>query len=869
MDFKNQSSQTDQDSGMTNVAINNNPSNTTEFRKESANISISNGTHFKSAFASKKEHVESSETKTTSSKKIGFLDSIITISLAALFFGIPLFFTGLTLQGISLEKQIYFYFWILLALVSWVSKGVLTGEMKIRKTPLDIPIILLWLTFGISLFFSVDRWHSFWGYFGDPSRGFMSITALVISYYLITSHFNKKRFLLMTSFLIAADFVLALWAMLNLLGMNLVPEKFVQYVPLSPIGSLTGLGIFLGAMLPIILVFVLDIFAKRDEEKKISGMKKNVAAACLLGVLLLNVFVLLTLYSFIAWLGVLVGISFFLIYILAQIVRPAENWTWLPMATFVLILAILIVGSNSIARIKLPVEVSPSYQLSLDVAKESLKDKLLVGSGPATYGYDFSLHKPQNFNLNPYYNLRFFQGAGIFFEAVSTVGLAGTIALILLVLTFISIGVYLLSINKQKNKLYSLGLFSAALVLIINAFAGKMEGSLIILGVLLVALTVAMLLFESESEENYLSLSLKASPKYALALAFVFMVVSAGVVFLFIFVGKIYAADFRAGQAMRAQKITADGSVTRLSKAISLNNKESRYYILLGQELMSLANEEALKSEQDRNLGLIQNYLNDSISTVNRARNLSPKDVAAVEALGQIYENSGLYVADSFNLAKDNYKKALELEPHNPAYWVKIGQIELAQAGAKKTPEEAKELLGQAKNSFQKAVDEKNDLAVAHYQLALAQEVLGDMDGAIKSIEQSAIIEQNNLNYIYNTARIHQSRGNEEDYKISETIYKNILSKNDKEINTLFSLGTLYEKTRRNSDATAQYQKVLELLPKENDEVRTKIQKMISNIAAGIENNAENLASDELPVPTPEVVAPAETDNNTGTTTLP
>lgn len=833
-----------------------------------APVSISRGMHFKSAFVD--SNPGQVEDKKEVKKVTTFFDSIITVSLAALFLGIPLFFTGLTLQGISFEKQIYFYFWLLLALVAWVSKGVISGEMKIRKTPLDIPIVLFWLAAGTSLIFSVDKWHSFWGFFGDPSRGFMSITAMIIFYYIITSHFNKKRFVLMTGLLLTADFLIALWALLGIMGVNILPANLSQFVPLSPLGSLTGLGIFLGAMLPIIVIFILNFFSEHEAgEKKIGKAKKVAALVFLFATLLISLFVLLALYSFVSWLGVLIGISFFLIYILAQIVRPAENWTWLPMVIFVAILSILIIGQNSIARVQLPVEVSPASQLSWQIAKDSLKNNLLVGSGLATYGYDFSMFKPQTFNLNPYYNLRFFQGTGLFFEALSTIGLIGSITLILLALTFVSIGVYLLSINKQKNKLYSLGLFSATLIVVINSFIGKAEGAVLIFGVMLIALTVAMLLFESESEENFLSLSLKASPKYALALAFVFMLVSAGVVFLFIFVGKIYLADMRAASAMRAQKITADGSVKKLAGAITWNSRESRYYVLLGQELMSLANEETLKGEKDRNLGLIQNYLNDSISAVNIARNLSPKDIAAVEALAQIYENSGLYVADSFAIAKDNYKKALELEPHNPSYYIKIGQIEMAEASAKKTPEEAKALVGQAKDSFQKAIDEKKDLAVAYYQLSLTQEALGDLDSAVKSIEQAAILEQANLNYAYNTARMHQARGTEDDNKIAEAIYKNILVNNDKEINTLFSLGLLYEKTQRSSEAAIKYKKVLELLPADNKDVRAKIEKMLSNIAAGIENKAENLNTEAPveapivppvvePVSSPETVAPVQ-----------
>jgi hypothetical protein len=77
---------------------------------------------------------------------------VITVSLVALFFGLPLFFTGLTFQGIAFEKQIYFYVWLLIGVVAWVSKGVTTGEMRIRRTPLDIPIALFWLFYVVGFF---------------------------------------------------------------------------------------------------------------------------------------------------------------------------------------------------------------------------------------------------------------------------------------------------------------------------------------------------------------------------------------------------------------------------------------------------------------------------------------------------------------------------------------------------------------------------------------------------------------------------------------------------------------------------------------------------------------------------------------------
>ncbi|MFZ2881763.1 MAG: hypothetical protein WA019_01695, partial [Candidatus Moraniibacteriota bacterium] len=120
-------------------------------------------------------------------------DKIIGFSMLMLFFGFPLYFTNLTLQGIIFEKQMFFYFWLLLGLVFWIAKSVVNGEMNVRKTPLDIPILGFWLAYIIATIFSVDRWHSFWGAFLDPSKGFVGISACIIAYYFIFSNFNLKR----------------------------------------------------------------------------------------------------------------------------------------------------------------------------------------------------------------------------------------------------------------------------------------------------------------------------------------------------------------------------------------------------------------------------------------------------------------------------------------------------------------------------------------------------------------------------------------------------------------------------------------------------------------------------------------------------
>lgn len=804
------------------------------------------------------------------SKTAGAFEGIISVALVALFFGLPLFFTGMTFQGIAFEKQIYFYFWLLIGTVAWASKAVIVGEMRIRRTPLDIPILLFWLFYVLTAFFSVDRWHSFWGFFGDPSRGVISVTALVLAYYLLLSHFTPRRFAWMFWSFLCSGFLVAVWSFLVVMKLRFLPAAWEKFAPLSLIGTISTLGIFLAILVPLFLT-ALFILWRDDAFGKVS---RGILTGFVLIGLAIALFLLLALYPFISWIVVLAGLSFFIIYVLAQIVHPPERWVWVPMVVFVLVLAFLMIGQNNLVRAQLPVEVTPNTNLSWQIAKDTLKEHFLVGVGPANYGYAFSMFRSQEYNLNALYTLRFYQGTGLFFEMLSTVGAVGTVLLLVLWLSFISIGLYLLTHEKQRNKLRSLGLWSAAVMFFAASFVAPVNGSLLVIGVLLSALALGVVLWESGSEERYLKLSLKAAPKFALALAFIFMVVSAGVAFLFVFMGKVFVADVYAGQAVR---LSASGpnrdSANLLLRAINTYPQEGRYYTRLGQEYMSLANLEAGKGEQDRSTDAVAFYVREAIAAGEQGRRLMPNDVLAAESLGLLYENAGLYASDALPKAAELYGRSLELEPHNPLYLLKLGQIKKLEGDAKPEGAERDGLYGEARDLFQQSIAEKKDLAVAHYNLAVVLSRLTETDAAIASAEEALRIERNNLNYQYNLGVLYQLRDGEGDRTRAEAAFKNILGTNEKLIDVRLSLGLLYEREGKGDAAVAEYEKILDIIPDDGadnvKQTREQIQKFIDNVRSGRGNLSRQNepvvpveatpAAAETQVPLPQVpVAPNE-----------
>ena len=815
--------------------------NTKDEKEKNFNPGVSFG--FSRGFSgeAKKENESDLEENKNKGKIVKILDLVINVSIFAIFFGLPLFFTGTSFQGLSFEKQIYFYFWILLALVAWGSKSGYVGEMKLKRTPLDIPIVAFWLFYLIATIFSIDRWHSFSGFFGDPSRGFISITAIIVMYYLVISNFSEKLVGWITRAIVYSGLIAIFWQLMKFFNFKFfLPEAVWNSLPISTIGSLQSSGIFACFMVIILMMKVLKI----QTNETLSSKKKIIYSVLHIAGIAMTLLAVLVLYNYLPifksfpLLGLVIGSAFFLIFVLAKIVRPKEAWTLFPMVVFILILAFLMIGTVNLSRINLPYNVSVPYGTSLEIMKGSLKDNFFLGYGPGSYGFAFSKFLPANFDNM---NLRFFQGEGLILESISNIGAIGTVLLIIIILTFLGTNIFLLYREKEKNKIYSLGMMSATLVLLSNAVIAQTEASIFLLLAMMGTLTIGTLFLESDVKEKSVSFSLKTSPKFALTLAFISLLIFASVAFLFVFFGKIFIADVLLGKALKAEKVSEEGSISKIGRAISLNSKEGRYFTRLGQEYMVLTNEEMLKGEKERDLQKIQFYLNLATEAGKRGRDLMPKDITAQENLAQIYENSGMYLLEGLEIAEKEYKRALELEPNNPNFYIRLGQIKTKIASTKEKIDEKKKLVEESVDLFKKALEVRINSDVAYYNLALSQEALGQLDEAVNNMTKAVSIQRNNVNYVFNLARLFQARGKGDDNKVAENLFKQILGVNDKEINTHFNLGLLYEKTDRKNEAIKEYERVRELLPAGSEETKSQLEKMIANIKKGVENTPENL----------------------------
>lgn len=794
-------------------------------------------------------------TPVRSEKTVSILDKIVTVCIFMLFFGLPLFFLNMTYQGISFEKQYYFYFWVFIGVIAWATRGILGGKIEIRRTSLDIPLGIFWVVYLLATIFSVDKYHSFFGFFGNPVNGLMSITALILAYYLIVSYVSKKRIMMLWWAVVTSGSIIVVWSFLT--TMRFVPQEILQYISPSLTGSFTSLAAFLSMMLPM---FIISLSLLDTKEGK--SVKAKILTIVLFILTILNTIALSVLFGYVRWYVVLAAVALILVFSISGYIKVAQKTSAISIVVFLLLVGFLIYGQPLFTRTAIQPEASLKFGLSLEVAKNAIKSKPILGSGPGTYGYDFSLHRPKDLNMSGQYDIRFYSDRGVLLESISTTGILGVIALFIIFLTYISTVVHAFGRSEdEQSKVISLGLFLTSLMAMIYGMFWAVDGMIVLYGVLLAAMSIGLLRESlAEGADNKLVLSMSSTPQNALSFAFLAILVAVGVIFGFVTLGKMFVADMHAGSALKARvQNNFEQSSEKFMQAVNLNGQEGRYFTIISQYALDLANMELANGGENVNNEKVASYVNSATGAATAGRDLMPNDVLANETAGFIYENSGGYVNGALTQAMASYERARELEPQNPYLDIAVGKLKLMEAQTKgeDVTEEKTALINEAKTLFETAKEkttfdygdqEMSVFAPAYYYIAITEEALGNTDAAIEAMTTALQVAQydgslsgqqllsRQINYGFNLARLLQVRGTDEDNKNAEELLLQIIGVNDQEVNSHLNLGLLYERTGRRDEAVAEYKKILAMLPEEDEKARENIQGLIDTVEQGGSN---------------------------------
>ncbi len=125
-------------------------------------------------------------------KIVNICNKIIEYSFYLLFFLVPLALTGDTSELFEFNKLWVTFIITIIIGAAWFTKMVAKREIKIQRTPLDIPILLFLASEIISSFISLDPHTSFWGYYSRFNGGLFSIISFIFLYYAFATNMLKK-----------------------------------------------------------------------------------------------------------------------------------------------------------------------------------------------------------------------------------------------------------------------------------------------------------------------------------------------------------------------------------------------------------------------------------------------------------------------------------------------------------------------------------------------------------------------------------------------------------------------------------------------------------------------------------------------------
>ncbi len=756
------------------------------------------------------------------------LDKAIIYTIKGLVFILPLFFLPWTIDFFDFNKQ--YLLWIVVPIMAllWFIKILITGEIRLKRTPLDLPILILLAATGLSTLFSLDKFSSVFGFYGLSSNAFLGLVSLVLLYFVLVNFIplGYRTIFSIIKILLYSYAIVVITALLSIFGFL---DWLLNYLKVTSYtfnligGSQEYLAIFITAI--SILFFGLlvlgndNIFKKRQ---KILG-----------SIILVFSFLYLVIINFdIAWGGLLVGVLVISFYYFKSRAKENTSKEKIGLAVFILVLVIFfplpfakvsLVDLNFdqiLINKELPKTPWLDYGYGLAIASQAIFDKPVLGYGPGTYNYVFSLFRPQNLNQSSLWQTRFSQAPSYILEMIISTGILGILSYFLVIGLFFYLA-YIFSKPRttkvqgkrfliKKEDSLRVSLLAAIVSLVFSQFFYQINTSLLFLfWFFLAVLTIIWRELSVSNTKDRLNLlwpeiktDIKTLPCFFKIIIISLLLLFSGWLFLLNYEVKYWLADFIFS--------SSKGKEENIVKAIKLNPYHYHYQIALAKYYLNNAKDASLESLEKRNNEIMRINVDKSIKWARQSMVTAPQAVVTYETLGMIYRDIRPFALGSEPWVPKVFAQALALEPSNPVLVTELGKAYLAN-----------NMLEEAAQSFKRALELKNDYYDARFGLAKVyirdgrEKEAGDILDSLAQLVKDPEV-------LYEQGRLYYNQGEIEAAIIK---FKAVLHLVPNHANALYSMGLAMEVLDKGEEALEYFKKVLELNPG-NEEVIKKIEKL-------------------------------------------
>lgn len=612
-----------------------------------------------------------------------YLKNMSLFVLGVLFFALPLLVSTITTDQFAIPKQAILGFCSLLALALLSLKMIFEGQVKIRRTPFDFPIILFGIALFLSSIFAVNKADAITSYV-------LFLLAILVYFVTVNVAKDKKSAFFLTASLVLGGAIVSIIAILSFFKIYILPYPFTHNQTFTPLGSLLDSAIYLGIIVPIGGFLAMQASYKSSSNLKIAKLTTFGIAS----LVILAGFVI-TLYQ--------------LFYVQKPVILPFETGLQTGFAA-----------------------------ISQDAGR--IFKGFLFGSGLGTYATDFSRFKQVAFNQNQaLWSFIFFRSSSFILELLATAGILGIASfvflfikvireikgsanpiLISLILIFVASFLVPFSLTIQVLLFVLLALFAVYI-----GANSKKQDRFFDVALELVALRNGLLALEaSTSNRKSSSIQNKLLP------IILTLIVVAFVLYFGVYGFNYIASDIGFQKsAVAASKNNGQQTYLEQTQAIAKFPYRDSFYRVYSQTNLALANSLALQipkgqAPDRRTQDNITLLIQQAINAGRNAATIAPQTAVNWQNLSTIYRNLIGFGQNADNFAIVTQQQSVLLDPNNPQQYLTMGGIyyQLNQ-------------WDNAQNQFQIAVNLKPDFPNAYYNLGHALQQKQDIKGALTQYE--------------------------------------------------------------------------------------------------------------------------------------
>lgn len=801
-------------------------------------------------------------------KNTTIFNEIIKWCLYVLVALLPLWFLPFARNVLGLNKQVLMIGLLTIALIAWLGKLLTQDKTRWYKGRIVVFFLAFILIYGLATAFSLRPHDSLMGFDAHSDRAFINIIYFFILFILLINYYNEENekgknieiFKLLT-ILLTSSLIVGLFGFLQILGKFIFSWNFAKVTSFNTVGTPTSLGIYLIVLLPLILSLLLGTKQEKNEKGSIiTGFK-----VFLVLLALLTLIIVLLLNSRILWIitaaGMIMVVGFWLS---KRYVLPVQVTAWLsiPIIILAFCLIFLFLKPGVLFDLNLPIEVGLSYKGGINIVKEVIKQSPVLGTGPETFVYNYSLYKPENINQTAFWSFRFVNTPAEILNLVSETGILGILIFLAMIGMFLSkIVKGLIANEKDSDQLtgVKIGLFCSWVALMIGWFLYPQNITLMFV----FWLFFAFLIILNSKKEDVKIINLKTSGKIASLVSFGFIILMIIVIgFLYLEGSKFIAeAKFKRGLDL-IEEDKLDLGINKVIQATIVNPYEDKFYRNLAQLFLLKINQDLAASSlnQEERANRVQAGISNAINSTVRATTLNSKDVSNWIVRGLIYRNLITLVNGAGEWAIKSYQEALKLEPTNPFIYTEIArtyvnQVDLLSNQAQKDETAKKQIadyLNKAVEAYKNAIELKSDYSPAHFEIALVYDRQGRINEAIAKMEGNKQAIPKDTGIAFQLAVLYY-KSSQFDKAKAEFLRAVALDENFS--NARYFLGLLFDREGNKEAAIEQFEKIAELNP-DND--------LVKQILANLRVGKSALGSPELGPPEQPEEIPIEEEQAEG-----